>query len=110
MGAFNKTDFNDSNVNAAKAKLLNAKFPLEYVNNFKFIFWDIPNSHYGNSKESTKFETYGNVPNVYYFGGYDGAIVSFLTGQEGKAGDLPKNAEELFLAAMDQEVLKMVSV
>lgn len=109
MGAFNKTTFNDTNVNAAKTKLQQAGFSKEYIDNFKFIFWDIPNGYYENQDKSTKFETYGNVPNVYYFSGFDGSIMAFLTGVEGKTST-PSNAEELFLAAMDQEILKKIVV
>jgi hypothetical protein len=109
-GAFNKTDFNDTNVNTAKHTLLGAGFSKEFVDNFKFVFWDIPNGYYEHPKNSTKFETYGNVPNVYYFGGYDGSIVSFLTGNDIKEAKTPTNAEELFQAAMDQQIMKMIEI
>ena len=49
-------------------------------------------------------------PNVYYFGGYDGSIVSFLTGSDTKEAKTPTNAEELFQAAMDQQVMKMIEI
>lgn len=109
-GAFNETDFNDTNVNSAKTKMLNAGFSKEYVNDFKFVFWDTPNGYYGSESNSTKFETYGNVPNVYYFGGFDPAIIAFLTGIEGKETKTPTTAEELFKAAMDQEIMKLIEV
>jgi len=108
-GAFNQTDFNDTNVNTTKVKMLNAGFSKSYVDNFKFVFWDIPNAYYGEQSKSTKFETYGNVPNVFYFSGFDGSIVAFLTGVENKQ-HTPSDAEELFLASMDQEVLNMIEV
>lgn len=108
-GAFDKADFKDTNVNAAKSKMVSSGFSNEYVDSFKFVFWDIPNSFYGSQAQSTKFETYGNVPNVYYFSGFDGAVVAFLTGVEYQK-TAPKNAEELFEAAMNQEILNMVEV
>lgn len=46
---------------------------------------------------------------MYYFSGYDGAIVAFLTGVEGQKSE-PKNASELFNAAMDQEIMKLIEV
>ena len=46
-----------------------------------------------------------------HISGLDGAVVAFITGtvvQKNKP--LPKTSEELFLAAMDQEVLNMLEV
>lgn len=109
MGAFNKTHFNDTNVNSAKKAMLQAGFSTEYVESFKFVFWDIPNDFYGSQSKSTKFESYGNVPNIYYCSGLDGAILAFLTGVEGQTSE-PKNAEELFQAAMGQELMTMIEM
>ena len=108
-GEFNPTvALNQTNVAAAFQKLRNAGFSRDYIDNFKIVLWNIPNSHYG-TNTTVKFETYGNVPNVFYFGGYDGAIISFLTGAKGQE-TTPTNPEQLFQAAMDQEVIKMVEV
>ena len=41
--------------------------------------------------------------------GFDGSGIAFLTGTT-KQESTPKNAEELFEAAMDQEILNLISV
>ena len=111
-GEFNASSLNKTNVESARAKLSNAGFSKEYAENFKIILWNIQ-SHAYRGTAGNKFETYGNVPNVFYFSGYEPSIVSFLMGKpskEGQSVSTPKSAEELFLAAMDQEVLNMVQV
>ncbi|MFW5982985.1 MAG: hypothetical protein ACOCQ4_00675 [bacterium] len=96
----------ETNTSRAFKKLRAAGFSDEYVSQFKMIFWDLRNRYYG-SKSSTKFETHGQQKNVYYFSGYEPSIIAFLTGVENQKRD-PKNAEELFLDAMDQEILDLV--
>lgn len=101
-GEFDKTQLGDTNIESAKRTLLNAGFSKEYVDNFVIVLWNIPNEFYYNS--STKFETYeGSYPNVFYFGGYSASVISFLS-------DKVKTAQELFDAAMDQEILNMVEI
>lgn len=99
---FNPASLGQTNVESALNILRHAGFSDEYVNNFVIVLWNLQNSYYGNGSGS-KFETYGNVPNVYYFSGYSAATVSFLT-------DDIKNAGELFAAAMNQEVLNMITL
>lgn len=91
-----------------KINLLNGGFPQSYVDNFKIILWDIPNGHYG--KAQTAFEEFSDAPNLFYLAGFDPSVVAFLTGIKGKDAVAPKNAEELFAAAMDQEVLNLTQV
>ena len=98
-GEFDPADLNETNVETARKKL-RQRFSEEYVANFKIILWNIPNGYYGRSK--TKFET--NDENVFYFSGYDGAILSFLTGK----GEVPKTAKEVLLNALNQEILQEV--
>ena len=96
-------------VEQALRTLSDAGFSLDYVNNFKIVLWNLQSMAYGGA--GNKFETYGNVDNVYYFSGFDGSIISFLTGVEGqKPGTEPKNAEELFQVAMSQEIMQMIQV
>ena len=102
MSEFNPTALGKTNVDAALDKLRAAGFSKEYVNNFVIVLWNLQSNYYG-STTGKKFETYGNVPNVFYFSGYSAATVSFLTSKI-------KNAEELFLEAMDQEVLNMIEL
>lgn len=94
---------NSSNFNTAIKRLRAAGFSKEYVDNFKIILWDIPNSHY--HKKDTTFEDFADAPGFYYLSGYDGSIISFLL--EGK---VPDNAEQLFYKAMNQELLNKLKV
>lgn len=96
-----------TNFNTAIKKLSNAGFSKEYVDNFKIILWDIPNSYYG--KSETKFEDFADAPNFFYLSGYDPSAVSFIL--EGKQTKVtPRNATELMEAALDQELLNRVQV
>ena len=100
-----------TNFEEAKRKLLYAGFSADYVDNFKFIFWIISNNYYSGKKSmKPKFETFGDVENVYYISGYDGSIISFLSGGEIPASKEPKSAKELFESAMSQELMAMVEL
>ena len=102
-GEFNPTrSLSKTNVQEALDKLRNAGFSNNYVNNFVIVLWNLQNNYYGKGS-GEKFETYGNVPNVFYFSGYSAATVSFLTSKI-------KNAEELFNEAMNQEILNMIEI
>ena len=108
-GEFNPSSLSETNVETVYRKLRGAGFSESYINNFKIILWDLRNSYYGKGRK-TKFETYGtDVKNVYYFSGFEGSIIAFLTGVEHQKTE-PKNAEELFEAAMDQEILNMIII
>lgn len=106
-GEFNRCGTNTStNFQTAIRKLRNAGFSKEYVDNFKIILWDIPNSYYG--KSETKFEDFADAPNFFYLSGYDPSSVAFI--MEGKECKVtPRNATELMEAALDQELLNRVS-
>jgi len=99
---FNPTQLGQTNVDTALNTLRNFGFSEEYVNNFVIVLWNLQSNAYGRGT-GEKFETYGNVPNVFYFSGYSESVVSFLTSKI-------KNAEELFKSAMDQELLNMIEV
>lgn len=105
---FDPSSLHETNVERALYKLRSSGFSENYVNNFKIVLWNLQSSYYG-CGTGEKFETYGDVKNVYYFSGYDGSTIAFLTGVEGQKSE-PKTAEELFFAAMDQEILKAVTV
>lgn len=120
-GEFNPShELGKTNVEAMRNKLLQYDFSKEFVENFKIILWDIPNSFYsrGYFDRKPKYETNGEVKNVFYFSGYDGAILAFLTGikvvdketGETKVTVTPKDAVELFEAAMNQEVLQLIKI
>lgn len=106
-GEFNRTG-QLTNFEAFRVALLRAGFSEEYVSNFKLILWDLPNGYYS-SKSKPKFEDFADAPNNFYISGYDPSSISFILGQkEYKAS--PRNARELFLAAMDQDLLNRLEI
>jgi hypothetical protein len=100
---FNPASLNTTNVEDAINKLKAAGFSKSYTDKFKIVLWNVARG------QSSKFETHGAVKNVFYLSGMDGSVVSFITGM--KVQDkAPSTPEELFNAAMDQEVLNMLEV
>lgn len=97
-----------TNFQIAIKRLRYAGFSDEYVSNFKLIMWDIPNYFYGQAN-CVKFEDFADAPNFYYLSGYDPSAVAFILGTKQKESS-PRNAEELFLAAMDQELLNRLRI
>ena len=102
MGEFDPSSLRKTNVDIALMHLREAGFSEEYVSNFVIVLWNIQ-TVYGGNNNGNKFETFGNVPNVFYFSGYSPSVISFLTSEV-------KNAEELFLESMNQEILNMVEI
>lgn len=99
---------NVSNFTAFRKTLLKGGFSKEYVDNFKLILWDLPNDYYGGGIRP-KFEDFADAPNNFYISGYDPASIAFILGTDyHKAA--PKNATELFKAAMDQDLLNRLVV
>lgn len=108
-GEFDSFDTNKStNFQRAIERLREAGFSEEYVNSFKIILWDIPNGWYGNN--GVKFEDFADAPNFFYMSGYDPSAVAFILGGDIPKAKAPKNAEELFMTAMDQELLNRVKI
>lgn len=107
-GEFNRCGTNTStNFQTAIRKLRSAGFSKEYVDSFKIILWDVPNSYYG--KSETKFEDFADAPNFFYLSGYDPSSVAFI--MEGKECKItPRNAAELMETALDQELLNRVFI
>ena len=95
-----------SNIEAAKTKLRTV-FPDEFVDNFKFIWWDVT------SRETSDVPSTLDDKSSYFFSGFDGSIVSFLLGGDGfvdkETGEkrIP-TAEEVIDIALNQEVMQMV--
>lgn len=104
---FNNTRRNKSETQGLREDLLTGGFPKEWVDNFKIILWEIPNQFYG--KSQTAFEDFADSPNLFHISGLDPAAIAFLLGVKYQKST-PKNSEELFAAAMDQEILKMLEV
>ena len=107
-GEFNPGQLGKTNVESALSILKSAGFSKEYCDNFKIVLWNIPNNYYG--KPRVQFETFDDVKNVFYISGYDGSIVSFLLDGNYKGAPAVGSAEQLFQAAMDQEVLNKVDL
>lgn len=108
-GEFNSVGRSMTNVQAGRQILESNGFSKEFSESFGFCFVDIRNKHYG-SLSSAKFETFGNVKNVFYFSGYDISPLGFLFGKSKVTERIPTTAEELFNAAMEQEVLQLIEI
>lgn len=112
MGEFNSSwsggsARNKSNFHSFLERLEKAGFSKEFINSFKIVLWDIPNAYYGNAR--VQFEDFADAPNFFYISGLDGSAVAFL--MEGKEMKVtPRNAKELFAAAMDQDLLNRLEI
>ena len=104
-GEFDRGSQNLTTFQEFRHKLKANGFSEEFVDNFKLILWDIPNSYYGRTKPV--FENYSSCPNSFHISGYDPAAISFIMGN-GYTKQVPKNNDELFQIAMDQELLNHV--
>ena len=92
-----------------KDRLLKAGFPKDYVDNFKIVLWDIPNTFYSFDEIRPKFESYADTPNFFYMGGLDPAGITFLLGGEVNKS-IPKTPRELFETAMNQEIMDYIQM
>ena len=92
---------------AFKSLLSKNGFSKEYVDNFKLVLWDIPNDYYRHSYSSPKFEALANTPNIFHMSGFDPAGIAFLTGTS-TVQTTPRTPEELFEAAMQQELIQLL--
>ena len=108
-GEFNDSGNNKTNFQSFKKRLLKAGFPKDYVDNFKIVLWDIPNTFYGNEEIRPKFESYADTPNFFYMGGFDPSGITFLLGGE-ENKSIPKTPRELFETAMNQEVMNYIQL
>ena len=102
-GEFNPAQLGKTNVEMAINKLRQVGFSPEYCDSFKICLWNLDNGHYG-APSNTKFETFGSVKNVFYLSGYSASNVQFLLNDE------VETAQDLFDAAMDQELLRLVKI
>jgi hypothetical protein len=96
-----------SNIEAAKAKLRKV-FPQEFVDEFKFIWWNVTSRRTEDMPSTLEDES------SYFFSGFDGAVISFLLGGDAEIVDdktgqkrMP-TAEELVQIALSQEVISLV--
>lgn len=105
---FNPAALGKTNVESAYSTLRTAGFSEDYISKFKIVLWNLQSNYYGRGT-GEKFETYGEAKNVYYFSGYDGSIIAFLTGVQGQE-KTPQTDVELFEAAMNQEIMNTIEV
>jgi hypothetical protein len=107
-GEFNRDSKNVSSFVRFKEILRNAGFSQKFVDNFKIVLWDIRNGYYGGREKAT-FESLADAPNFFYMSGLDPAGIAFLTGTT-RTQSIPKTAEELFEAAMNQELFDQIQL
>lgn len=108
-GEFNRASTGlQTNVERGRNVLKAAGYSKDFYEGFGLGFIELPNTFYGR-QPNPKFETYGDVKNVFYFSGHDLSPLGFLFGV-GKQKTLPATASELFEAAMDQEVLNLLEL
>jgi hypothetical protein len=99
---FNPTMLGETNVNAARRTLIQSGFSEDFANSFVIVLWNLQNSYYGRGS-GEKFETHGDVQNVFYFSGYSASTVALLTSKL-------KTARDLLNAALSQEAIQLVSM
>lgn len=100
---FNPPQLGDTNVDAARKALIHGGFSKEFADNFQIVLWNLQSKYYGKGT-GEKFETTANEKGTYYFSGFNGAIITFLSGSE------IQTPRQVFDAAMDQEILNMVTL
>lgn len=88
--------------------LRKAGFSEKFIKNFTIVLWDIPNNYYSKGARP-KFESLADEGNFFYMSGFDGAALAFLTGTT-KQQSIPKTPEELFKAAMNQDLLNKLRI
>lgn len=92
-----------TNYEAMKAKL-NEVFPKEFVDEMKFIWWNV-------TERLKDFPSQISDGGTYMLGGLDGAVISLLLGENIEKKDKPKmSMTDLVNEALNQEILKMVEV
>ena len=90
-------------------KSLKTVFPEEFVDNMKFIWWDVA-SRYGN----THYESDSLTAGCTFFSGFDGSIINMLLGNDAKVIDEKTGktrqltAEEVVIKALSQEILNYI--
>lgn len=101
---FNATGGVDTNYERCKA-MLSEVFPTEFVENFKFIWWNVA----VNTKDfPSRIEDGG----TFLLSGFDGSIISLLLGEEVETKEMrkPKNMVELVESALSQEIFSILKI
>ena len=84
-------------------------FPEEFVDNMKFIWWNVA------SRSEHAFEGTSDTNGCIMVSGFDGALVSMLLGEEGTVRDstgAKRNltSEEMAEKLLSQEILNLVQI
>ena len=106
-GEFDEAPSDKSDFEVFLEILRKGGFSDKFVDNFKLVLWDIPNVYYDGKNIRPKFEGIADRPNFYYMTGFDPAGIAFLTGTK-YSPSIPKTAEDLFKAALNQELIKKI--
>ena len=95
-----------TNYEVAKAKLATV-FPKEWVDEFKFIWWDC-------ASRKSDFPATLDDGGCYFMSGFDGSIISMLCGEEVDAKEMlekkPITMEEVIDSALNQEILNYIKL
>ena len=95
-----------TNYETAKAKLATV-FPKEWVDEFKFIWWDC-------TSRKSDFPATLDDGGCYFMSGFDGSIISMLCGEEVDAKEMlekkPITMEEVIDSALNQEILNYIKL
>lgn len=95
-----------TNYEAAKAKLASV-FPKEWVDEFKFIWWDC-------ASRKSDFPATLDDGGCYFMSGFDGSIISMLCGEEVEAKEMLEKKsitmEEVIDSALNQEILNYIKL
>lgn len=91
-------------------RALKKVFPEDFVDNMKFIWWDVA-SRYGNSH----YEGKSIEPGCTFLSGFDPSIITMLMGEtrviDEKTGEVRQmTAEELVAKALSQEILNYIKL
>jgi hypothetical protein len=89
---------------------LKTVFPEEFVDNMKFIWWDVA-ARYGN----TDYEGNAITSGCTFFSGFDGSIISMLLNEDAvkdeRTGEIRQpTAEEIVMKALSQEILNYIKL
>lgn len=94
-----------TNYEAAKNKLKTV-FPVEWVNNFKIVWWHV-------NGRTTDFPSNMDCGGTYNFSGFDGSVISFLLGGEVATPSGEKKTpsmEDIIKDVFSQETLSLLSL
>ena len=101
---FNATGGVDTNYERCKAMLLEV-FPQEFVDNFKFVWWNVATA-------TRDFPSRINDGGTFLLSGFDGSVISLLLGEEltEKTKKKPQTMQELVDVALSQEVFSLLKI